>query len=56
MNKTGEIPDQSKQPINIYNVTDMSSLPTLGPDDVVNIISYDIARRGQTYKTLTVMR
>jgi len=53
MNKTGDVPGRE---IRIINVVDPSSIPSLSPDDVVNIINFDIARRGQTYQSLTVRR
>lgn len=53
INKTGQLPGSE---INIYNVVDSSTIPTLSPDDVINVINFDIARRGQTYKSLTVHR
>ena len=53
MNKTGNVPGRE---IRIINVVDPSSIPSLSPDDVVNIISYDVAKRGQLYQTLTLVR
>ena len=53
MNRTGEVPGRE---IRIINVVDPSSIPSLSPDDVVNIISYDVAKRGQTYQTITLVR
>lgn len=51
MNRTGQTPGTE---IKIINIVDPSSIPTLSPDDVVNIISYDVAKRGQTYKTIVL--
>lgn len=53
INRTGELPGRE---IRIINVVDPSSIPSLSPDDVVNIISYDVAKRGQLYQTLTLVR
>lgn len=49
MNRTGQVPQRE---IRIINVVDPSTIPTLSPDDVINIISFDVARRGTTYNTL----
>jgi TP901 family phage tail tape measure protein len=53
MNKTGQSPEQT---LNIYNVADITSVPQLSPDDVVNVVSFDISRKGRIYKTMTIKR
>ncbi len=49
MNRTGQMPANN---IRVYNLMDPASIPTLGPNDVLNIVSFDMERRGQIYKTI----